>query len=73
MKQNIYMEGDESWKEMVQEAVGVDEKLQQELVLKVSMYGDPADALKWAHFYNVPKEYWPSVVRHLSDNPNPNR
>lgn len=65
--------GYEGWKEMVQEAVKEDPNLQKELVLHVSTYGDTSEALMWAHFYNVPKEYWPHSVRLLNDNPNNDR
>ncbi|KAF5282251.1 hypothetical protein FQR65_LT14383 [Abscondita terminalis] len=65
--------GEESWKEMVREAVQDDEHLQQELVALVSSYGDTAEALRWAHFYNVDRSYWPYAVRLYSDNPNENR
>ncbi|KAK4873175.1 hypothetical protein RN001_015204 [Aquatica leii] len=65
--------GDESWKEMVREAVQDDERLQQELVGLVASYGDTAEALRWAHFYNVDRSYWPYSVRMYSDNPNENR
>lgn len=69
----ITIAGDESWKEMVQEAVGGDELLQKELVIQVALYGDTAEALKWAHQYGVSREYWPHNVRMLSDNPDCNR
>ncbi|KAI4470635.1 5' exonuclease domain-containing protein [Holotrichia oblita] len=69
----LYILGYEGWKEMVQEAVKDDTNLQKELVLHVSTYGDISEALMWAHFYNVPKEYWPHSVRLLNDNPNNDR
>lgn len=65
--------GDESWKEMVEEAVGDDEDLQIELVNQTSYYGEIAEALKWAHFYNVDKSNWPYNVRMLEENPNQDR
>ncbi|VEN35646.1 unnamed protein product [Callosobruchus maculatus] len=65
--------GDESWKEMVQEAVGDEEVLKKELVHQVAHYGDPAEALWWAHFYNVDKNDWPYTVRMLEENPDGNR
>ncbi|XP_063920032.1 exonuclease mut-7 homolog isoform X2 [Zophobas morio] len=65
--------GDESWKEMVQEAIGDDEELQKELVVQVCIYGDVAEALRWAHFYNVDKQYWPYNVRMLEENPDEER
>ncbi|KAJ8964085.1 hypothetical protein NQ314_005139 [Rhamnusium bicolor] len=65
--------GDESWKEMVQEAVGDEECLQKELVYQVAQYGDTSEALKWAHFYNIDKKDWPYNVRMLQENPDGNR
>ncbi|KAB0792502.1 hypothetical protein PPYR_14461 [Photinus pyralis] len=65
--------GDESWKEMVREAVKDDESLQQELVGLVASYGDTAEALRWAHFYNIDRSYWPHMVRLYSDNPDEDR
>ncbi|KAJ8924964.1 hypothetical protein NQ315_001129 [Exocentrus adspersus] len=65
--------GDESWKEMVQEAVGDDEELQKELVYQVAHYGDNAEALRWAHFYNIDKKDWPYSVRMLEENPDGDR
>ncbi|KAK5640063.1 hypothetical protein RI129_010874, partial [Pyrocoelia pectoralis] len=65
--------GDESWKEMVREAVKDDESLQQELVSLVASYGDTAEALRWAHFYNIDRSYWPYTVRMYNDNPDENR
>ncbi|XP_008191355.1 exonuclease mut-7 homolog [Tribolium castaneum] len=65
--------GDESWKEMVQEAIGEDEELQRELVAQVSTYGAVAEALWWAHFYNVDKQHWPYNVRMLEENPDEER
>jgi hypothetical protein len=70
-KENSF--GDESWKEMVQEAIGDDEELQRELVTQVCMYGDVAEALRWAHFYKVDKQYWPYNVRMLDENPDEER
>ncbi|CAG9831594.1 unnamed protein product [Diabrotica balteata] len=65
--------GDESWKEMVQEAVGDEEELQKELVYQVAQYGDFAEALRWAHFYNLERNEWPQAVRMLEENPDGNR
>ncbi|KAF7279834.1 hypothetical protein GWI33_006692 [Rhynchophorus ferrugineus] len=59
--------GDESWKEMVQEAVGDDEYLQKELVIGVAQYGEPAEARRWALFYNIDKNEWPHSVRTLDE------
>ncbi|KAL3284676.1 hypothetical protein HHI36_018827 [Cryptolaemus montrouzieri] len=58
---------DESWKEMVQEAIGDDLDLQKELVIQIACYGDFAEALKWAHFYHVDREHWPNNVRLFAD------
>ncbi|CAG9770683.1 unnamed protein product [Ceutorhynchus assimilis] len=60
--------GDESWKEMVQEAIGDDKNLQKELVVGVSHFGEFSEALRWAHFYNVDKKDWPYNVRMLEAN-----
>ncbi|XP_015586273.1 exonuclease mut-7 homolog [Cephus cinctus] len=49
----------ESWREMVREAVGTDEKLQLELVKQVTHMGDLEEALYWAKTYNIPKQEWP--------------
>ncbi|CAH1155277.1 unnamed protein product [Phaedon cochleariae] len=65
--------GDESWKEMVQEAVGEEEQLQKELVYLVAQYGEFSEALRWAHFYNVDKKDWPHSVRMLEENPDGDR
>ncbi|CAH1105749.1 unnamed protein product [Psylliodes chrysocephalus] len=65
--------GDESWKEMVQEAVGDEEELQKELVYQVAQYGDLSEALKWAHHYNLDRKDWPYSVRMLDENPDGNR
>lgn len=65
--------GDESWKEMVQEAVGNVEELQKELVYQVAQYGEIDEALKWAHFYNIDKKDWPYSVRMHEENPDGDR
>ncbi|XP_044262424.1 exonuclease mut-7 homolog [Tribolium madens] len=65
--------GDESWKEMVQEAIGEDEELQRELVVQVCTFGAISEALWWAHFYNIDKQYWPYNVRMLEENPDEER
>ena len=49
---------DESWKEMVVEAVGSDESLQAELVDKVTVFGTLKEALYWAKKFNLEKNYW---------------
>lgn len=54
---------------MIQEAVKDDTHLQQELVAQVAIFGDLNEALHWAKFYNLPKEDWPTSVRHLYENP----
>lgn len=53
---------------MVQEAVGDDENLQKELVIGVAQFGEIAEALHWAHFYNVKREDWPINVTLLDEN-----
>lgn len=58
---------------MVQEAVKDDKNLQQELVTQISIFGDTSEALMWANFYKVSKDYWPQSVRLLNDNPNNDR
>lgn len=60
--------GSESWKEMVQEAVGDDKSLQKELVIGVAQFGEIAEALHWAHYYNVKREDWPVNVTLLYEN-----
>lgn len=52
---------------MIQEAVGNDLSLQKEVVLQVATYGSPMDALWWAQFYNVDKEFWPYNVKMLGE------
>lgn len=52
---------------MVQEAVGNDEALQKELVVQVAIYGSPSEALWWAQFYNVDREFWPYSVKTLGE------
>lgn len=39
----------------------------------MASFGDPAEALKWAHHYGIKREYWPYNVRMLSDNPDCDR
>ncbi|XP_045462079.1 exonuclease mut-7 homolog [Harmonia axyridis] len=58
---------DESWKEMVQEAIGEDQDLQRDLLHQLNYYNDLAEALKWAHFYNIDRENWPSNLRVFAD------
>lgn len=65
--------GEESWREMVQEAVKDDPRLQLEVVVQVNMYGDVEEALRWAHFYGIPQEDWPYTVRMYYENPDQNR
>lgn len=60
--------GDESWKEMVQEAVGDNEDLHRELVVRVAQYGEFSEALRWAHFYSVDRKDWPHSVRMFENN-----
>lgn len=68
-----FIVGEESWKEMVQEAVGTEEHLQKELVCQVAQYGDLEEALKWAHFYNIDKNDWPYGLRMLEEYPEGDR
>lgn len=63
----IIFTGDESWKEMVQGHIGDDEDMQKELLHQLNFYGDLAEALKWAHFYSIDKEHWPSTLRAFAD------
>lgn len=65
--------GDESFKEMVHEAVKDDKRLQLELVIQVSQYGDVSDALYYAQLYKVAKNDWPHILRTFVDNPDHNR
>lgn len=62
--------GDESWKEMVQEAVHDDEMLQKELVTQVAIYGNADEALMWANQFGISKECLPYNIRMLSENKN---
>lgn len=62
--------GDESWKEMVQEAVLDDEVLQKELVAQVAIYGSIEEALMWANHYKISKEHLPYNVRTHTENKN---
>lgn len=62
------MLGDESWKEMVEEAVGDDENLQKELVVSVAQYGELSEALRWAIFYSIDKSEWPYSLQLLDEN-----
>lgn len=59
--------GDESWKEMVQEAVRDDEMLQKELVAQVAIYGSNDEALMWANHFGISKEHLPYNIRMLSE------
>lgn len=65
--------GDESFKEMVHEAVQNDKYLQLELVLLAAQYGDTETALHFALLYGIPKHDWPYNVRMYVDNPNNER
>lgn len=69
----MWIAGDESWKEMVQEAVGSQEDLHIELIHQIAQYGETAEALRWAHFYNIDKSNWPHNVRMLEENPDQDR
>ncbi|KAL1517369.1 hypothetical protein ABEB36_001139 [Hypothenemus hampei] len=60
--------GDESWKEMVQEAVGDDKNLQKELVFGIAQFGDFSEALRWARFYEIDRKDWPHNVRMFDEN-----
>lgn len=55
--------GDESWSEMVLEAVGDDQNLQIELVTNVSIYGEINEALQWAERFGLPFHLWPYNVQ----------
>lgn len=66
----IVFPGDESWKEMVQEAVQDDEVLQKELVAQVAIYGSTEEALMWADHYGISKEQLPYNLRMSSENKN---
>lgn len=60
---------EESWKEMIREAIGDDEDLQKELVVQVSIFGTLNEALSWAHFYNVEEEHWSYNMQMMHQNP----
>ncbi|CAH0547599.1 unnamed protein product [Brassicogethes aeneus] len=64
---------DDSYREMVQEAVGDDEEMKKELVSQVATYQELSEALRWAHFYNIEKEAWPYGLRIYEENPNEDR
>lgn len=60
--------GDESWKEMVQEAVLDDEVLQKELISQVAIYGSIDEALMWANHYGISEDQLPYNVRMYNKN-----
>lgn len=70
---NICCLGNESWREMIQEAVKDDKRLQQDLIVQVAFYGDLSEALWWVKFYSIAREDWPTSVRLFHDNPEKNR
>jgi hypothetical protein len=61
------MQGLESWREMVREAVGNNGDLQLELVECVNSCGDPHEALYWANVYGIPKHKQPYNVQMLQE------
>lgn len=64
---------DESYKEMIQEAVGNDEEMQKELVYQVCSFNELNEALRWAHFYNISRDAWPYGLRIFEENPEGDR
>lgn len=60
---------DESWKEMVIEAVRDDKNLQLELIQNVSFMCEVEEAIKWAHYYNIDRENWTQRMRLFEDDP----
>lgn len=54
---------------MVQEAVRDNFNLQKDLIIQVATFGDPAEALTWAEYYGIGREYWPHNLRLYQDNP----
>ncbi|XP_013783154.1 exonuclease mut-7 homolog [Limulus polyphemus] len=53
---------DESYDEMIKEAVGQDPNLQRELLTELTCFNDNTGAVKWAIFYNIPKSEWPESL-----------
>ncbi|XP_017786013.1 PREDICTED: exonuclease mut-7 homolog [Nicrophorus vespilloides] len=62
--------GEESFKEMVHEAIKNDTKLQMELVLMLAHRKDLELSLYFAHLYKVPQFHWPHSLRTMANNPN---
>lgn len=60
--------GDESWAEMVLEAVADEVALQRELVYSVSLHDLP-EALKWAQLFNVDRQFWPCNLLDFEKSP----
>lgn len=57
----------ESWREMMQEAVGNDRKLQLEMIKLLINVNDANEALYWARELDVPAEQWPWAVSYLAE------
>ncbi|XP_029163775.1 exonuclease mut-7 homolog [Nylanderia fulva] len=51
-----------SWREMVREAIGNDDKLQRELLLMLINVNDAQEGLYWAKEYKIPKQEWPWLI-----------
>lgn len=56
-----------SWREMVKEAVGIDAKLQTELLTMLINAGDAQEGLYWAKEYEIPKDEWPWAIVHIEE------
>ncbi|XP_076248872.1 exonuclease mut-7 homolog [Calliopsis andreniformis] len=57
-----------SWREMVEEAVGTDKKLQAAMIRLLLNSKDSKEALYWAKKFDIPKEQWPWVLTYTAEN-----
>lgn len=56
-----------SWREMVEEAIGDDAKLQAELLLMLINVNDPQEGLYWAKKHEIPRERWPWAITYAEE------
>ncbi|XP_015429829.1 PREDICTED: exonuclease mut-7 homolog [Dufourea novaeangliae] len=57
----------ESWREMVQEAVGNDRNLQLNLIRLLINVRDATEGLYWCREFNIPKEQWPWAISYEAE------
>ncbi|XP_076676382.1 exonuclease mut-7 homolog [Andrena cerasifolii] len=62
-----------SWREMIQEAVGDDRKLQLEMIRMLINARDAKEGLYWAREFDIPKEQWPWAISYELENEESNK